>query len=223
MKQYGMILAGIGCLVFLGIHHVMTSPEPEEEEIAPIEEIAPPSEPEPVEVVEEPIKLKLSPESMIRIRNATRDTVADIRWEATRFLVKIQDESAGPQLFNMLHRDLNPINRIRVIGLLAEYNEPEVTRSLIRALRDTDNSVRIAVLLALGSIGDYSAVEPIGNMVHDTDKLVRLKAIETLDLLEKRRREEIEAAKRKHEEDMRRYEREMEERRKKEAQAQAGQ
>ena len=224
MKQYGMIIAGIACLAFLGIRGLLSSPEPEEEkarfdtvEAAPL---PPPRRTEPEEVVE-PLKLKLSPDSLARIRNATRDTTTDVRWESTRFLVQIQDENADSQLFNMLHHDSDPVNRMRVVGLLSQYNEPEVTRHLILALKDTDDSVRIAVLSALGLIGDYSAAKSIGGMVHDTDKRVRLKAIETLDMLEKKRNEEIAAAKRKHEEEMRRYEREMEERRRKEAEAQA--
>ena len=202
MGKYIMMLAGLGLIAFIGIQ--FAADDAEQDEI-PTQEVAeapvPAPEPEP-----EPILLQLDPESLQRVRNATRDTDPVVRWQSVKFLVDIEDDQAANILFTMLRRDGNPENRKNVVALLSSYNEPTVTRELIRTLKDTDNGVRVAVLDGLGKIGDYSAAESIGRMIHDSNETVRLKAIHTLDLLEKRRNEEISTAKEKHEKEMRDWE-----------------
>lgn len=203
MSKYLMIIAGAAMLAFLGMRAMLAS---KEEKIEPPVEgaaAAPAAVPEPEP---EPIRLQLDEESIERVRNSTRDTDPIVRWQAVRFLVNVEDEHAAGALFAMLHRDSDAGNRRHVVELLSEYHEPEVTRNLTRALKDTDNDVRLAVLDALARIGDYSAAQDIGSMIHDSHEGVRLKAITALDQLERLRKEQIENARVKHEKEMKRWE-----------------
>ncbi len=209
MGKYIMMLLGLGMLGVIGVK-LMMSPAPKEKEKVSVmdantEAYVAANEPKII-IKKEAQRLHLSAAALQRVRNATRDTDSVVRWEASRLLVALEDESSADLLFNLLHRDTDSANRRNAVGVLGEYNEPIVTRNLIRALKDTDDSVRIDVLNALGRIGDYQAAEAIGGMIHDSNERVRLKAIRTLDHLEKLRNEEIRRAKEQHAEDMRKYE-----------------
>jgi HEAT repeat protein len=210
MKNLALIIAGSLIIALIGMREMIGQEEPEAspEEIAAAEAaiIEAQRMPEPAPVEETEPALTLDSASMQRIRNATRDSNTIVRWQATKFLVAMEDDQAAPLLFSMLHRDADITNRKNVVSLLAEYDEPVVTQHLIRALKDTNAEVRLGVLDALAKLGDYAAAESIGGMIHDSNERVRLKAIRTLDSLEKLREKQIERAKEEHAEKMRQWE-----------------
>ncbi|MFH2203987.1 MAG: HEAT repeat domain-containing protein [Elusimicrobiota bacterium] len=207
--KYVMMIGGLCMLGFIGVMLMTSSAKKKPQQEASTELPNPDMDataPPRVIIEKEPQRLKLDGESLQRVRNATRDTDPKVRWDAARLLVAIEDDYASDALFGILHRDSSPDNRRKALSLLADYDEPVVTRNIIRALRDTNDDVRIDALSALGQIGDYQAAHPIGQMMHDANERVRLKAINTLDLLEKRRNKEISQAKTQHAEQMRQWE-----------------
>lgn len=210
MKNLAMIIVGLLLITLIGMREMIGPEEPEAspEEIAAAEAVIMEAQrmpqPAPAEETEPPLSLDAA--SMQRIRNATRDSNTIVRWQATRFLVAMEDDQAAPILFAMLHHDLDIANRKNVVSLLAEYDEPVVTQNLIQALKDTNAEVRVSVLEALAKLGDYSAAQSIGEMVHDSNERVRLKAIETLESLEKQRAQQIEMAQEDHAEKMQQWE-----------------
>ncbi len=215
MRRYLMIVAGIGLALAAYKRTKMSEPA-----------LPPPAPPPPPIVLPVPKPAPiLSPDEMRRIQDATRDSDENVRWEAARFLIKLEHPDADAVLFHMLSKDPSPLLRTRVAELLSERAEKargtekprlDVTQALVGALKDVEASVRTAALRALSRSGDYGAAGAISDLLKDQEEDVRLEAMKTLTALQERkvedqRREQQklqEELRRKQEEDIRKREQE---------------
>lgn len=190
MRRYILIVAGIAlaAAAYKRFDKAKVPPSP----------LAPP--PPPIVLpVPKPAPI-LSADEMRRISDATRDPEENVRWEAAKFLIKLEHPDADGVLFHMLAKDQSPNLRIRVAELLADRGQlarnsgekprADVTLALAKALQDTDGSVRAACLRALAKIGDYSAAGAISDLLKDMEEEVRLEAVRTLNTLQERKIED---------------------------------
>ena len=190
MRRYVMIVAGI-VLATAAYKRINKAPPP----AAPL----PPAPPPIVLPVPKPAPI-LTADEMRRIQEATRDTDENVRWEAAKFLIKLEHPDADGVLFHMLAKDQASTLRIKVAELLADRAQqdrengapmrPDVTQALASSLKDMEPSVRAASLRALGKIGDYTAAGAISALLKDQEEDVRLEAVKTLNALQERRNED---------------------------------
>lgn len=215
MKKTLLLLVGLG-LGFAAYKNITKEPPK-----------PPPPPPEPPPIIIAPPKPApiLTQDEMRRIGDATQDQDENVRWEAARFLIKLDHPDTDQVLFRMLSKDASVNLRVRVAELLASPHEvpghenkrPQITEALAGALRDTEAAVRAAALRSLAKVGDYSAASPITDLLKDMDQDVRLEAVRTLNILQERKNEDVkreterlqEEAKRKAEEAAKRRQQEM--------------
>lgn len=183
----------------------------------------PPPPPAPPVIIAPPKPASILTEDQMRVvADATQDQDENVRWEAARYLIKLDHPDTDQVLFRMLAKDASVGLRVRVAELLAnpqdvpghENKRGEITRALAGALRDTEAAVRAASLRSLAKVGDYAAAGAITDLLKDMDQDVRLEAVRTLNILQERKNEDVrreaerlqEEAKRKAEEEARRRE-----------------
>ena len=105
-----------------------------------------------------------------------------IQWKAAEALIRI-GKPAGKKLIEQTHHPNRAI-RIGVIETLTEMREQEAARKLMDLLiHDESIEVRWASAVALGEIGDKSAIPPLIHALQDPDKYVRYGAALALDEL----------------------------------------
>ena len=201
--QYLSILIGLCILGFVGYKLVK---QPGSLSTGQVIAEAPPPPPPQIEELPPPV---LDPEALEKVRLATRDSDSQVRWEAIQLLAETRDPKAEAMMYSMLQRDSEASIRLNVVGLVEKHEGAKAVPHLIRALRDTEADVRLAALGSLGRLGDHSATPAITEAIRDMDERVRLEAIRTLKTLETSRAQQIETARRAHEEKMRVWEEEV--------------
>ena len=197
MKRYILIVLGIAMAVYAYKSFMKPPPVPQ----------APPPPPPIAIPMPEPAPI-LNPAQLRKVSDATRDPDQNVRWEAARFLVKLNHPEADEVLFRMLAQDQSPDIRMRVIELLQDRKEPKVVQAMSRALGDTEGPVRSAALRALAKIGDVSAAGAVTDLLKDMDDSVRLEAVKTLRLLQDASDEQVHRKQAEIQEQMRRQQEE---------------
>ncbi len=162
----------------------------------------PPPPPPPPAILSEPLPV-INEAEQAKIIKTTEDPDPNVRWEALVLLDKMKSPTAYPILFAHLQKDLDAGTRVKIASLLSHRKGPEITRNLEQALKDQEPDVRLAVLVALDDIGDYSAASSITECLKDQEESVRVQALKTLNSLQDKRTAEIEAE-RKHQEELQR-------------------
>ena len=174
MKRYILLIAGIAGAVYAFRAWMKPPPPPP----------APPPAPPPITVkMPEPQPI-LNPEDMKKIADATRDADPQVRWEAAKFLIKLNHPEADQVIFRMLKQDQEEKIRIQVVELLQDRKGPAIVKALTAALNDTEAGVRGAALRALAKVGDPSSASSVTELLKDMDQNVRLEAVKTLRLLQ---------------------------------------
>jgi hypothetical protein len=191
---------------------------------------APPPPPPPPAILTEPAPL-ISPEEQAKVIKSTNDQNPEVRWQAIVFLDKMKVPSAFDVMFDRMQKDQDVEVRIKIINLLgkrgaqklimqADPNDPlnpimtadpmsrekrltEISEHLVAACKDPLPEIRIAALAALDVLGDYSVGSAVTDFLKDPDEQVRLQALKTLNSLQDKKAEMIEAEKR-HQEELRR-------------------
>jgi HEAT repeat protein len=103
----------------------------------------------------------------------------DVRKYAIAALGKIRDERVLDPLLLQLRNDEFKDDAVRA---LVELGEPAVSR-LIKALKDKDENVRKQAVLALGQIKHVEALDPLIDMLGDSDWFTRLMAAAALEAI----------------------------------------
>lgn len=161
-----------------------------------------PAPPPPPAILLEPTPV-ISPEEQNKIIRSADDNDPQVRWEAIVFLDKMKAPRASHIMLQKLHKDLDPELRIKIINLLSDRRNPEITQNLVWVMTDQNPDIRIAALLALEKIGDYATASPITELLKDMDERVKLQALKTLNSLQDKKTAEI-AAERTRQEELRR-------------------
>ncbi|MBI5631147.1 MAG: HEAT repeat domain-containing protein [Elusimicrobia bacterium] len=162
-----------------------------------------PPPPPPPPILQEPLPV-INEEEQQKIIKSANDSDPAVRWEALLLLDKMRSPQAYPLLFEKLRKDQEAQVRIKVAKLLAARNTQDVAQNLVWALRDREAEVRIAVLQSLDQLGNYATASAITEASRDPDESVRVQALKTLNSLQDKRAAEIELARQKHEEEIRR-------------------
>jgi HEAT repeat protein len=103
----------------------------------------------------------------------------DVRKYAIAALGKIRDERVLDPLMLQLRNDEFKDD---AVNALVELGRPTVPR-LIKALKDKDETVRKQAVLALGRIKEVEAIDPLIEMLADTDWFIRLTAAAALEAI----------------------------------------
>ena len=103
----------------------------------------------------------------------------DVRKYAIAALGKIRDERVLDPLMLQLRNDEFKDD---AVNALVELGEPALSR-LIKALKDKDENVRKQAVLALGRIKDIGAIDPLIDMLADSDWFTRLTAAAALEAI----------------------------------------
>ncbi len=166
----------------------------------------PPPPPAPPPMLAQAPPMVLDSESLARVRASANDTDPTVRWEAVQFLMSSHDPQADEIIFSMLHRDSDPNIRKKTVMLLSNRRGRFVVEQLLKRLTDSNAEVRLAVLNAMTKIGDYTTADAISSALHDSDKRVRLAALQTLNALQAKRDAELQATQKEHQAKMRAWE-----------------
>lgn len=150
----------------------------------------PPPPPPPIQLEPAPV---ISAEEQSKVVLSANDIDPLVRWEALVFLDKMKAPQASKIMFQKLHKDIDPELRVKIINLLGERRNPEVTQNLVWVLTDQNPDIRIAALLALEKIGDYATASPITELLKDRDERVKLQALKTLNSLQDKKTSEVAA------------------------------
>ena len=154
----------------------------------------PPPPPPPPAILSEPMPV-INEAEQAKILKTAEDQDPKVRWEAILLLDKMKAPAAYPMMFHMLQKDLDVDVRVNIAKLLGDRNGPNVMQALIGALRDQEPQVRLAALLSIEKIGDYSVAGILATgPIKDQDETVRLQALKTLNVLQDKKAAEIEAA-----------------------------
>ncbi len=132
-------------------------------------------------------------EEIKKVRLSLQDADSSVRWAAIQLLFNIRDPQLGPILEKMLAEDPDPEVRTKVVGLFRGREDVSRLGGLVRGLNDTDPSVRIASLQALGDIGDPSVVVWVTAILKDAEPSVRIEALRTLGRFQDKRKAEFKA------------------------------
>jgi HEAT repeat protein len=93
----------------------------------------------------------------------------DVRWAAADALIHFRTDGVTSRLMNVLAGDRKAKRRAAAAYALGRFREPAAFPTLLAALRDKDEEVRIRVCAAVAAYNDRAAVEPlIANL--ETDK-----------------------------------------------------
>jgi HEAT repeat protein len=103
----------------------------------------------------------------------------DVRKYAIAALGKIRDERVLDPLMLQLRNDEFKDDAVKA---LVELGEPALSR-LIKALKDRDENVRKQAVLALGRIKHVEAIDPLIDMLADSDWFTRLTAAAALEAI----------------------------------------
>ncbi len=161
----------------------------------------PPPPPPPPAILSEPAPV-INEAEQAKILKSAEDQDPNVRWEAVLLLDKIKSPQAMPIMFHMLQKDLEPSLRIKVIQLLGNRKGKDVLEALCGSLKDQEPDVRVASLLAIEKIGDYSVAGVIATgPIKDQEESVRLQALKTLNTLQDKKQAEIEAARVRYEQE----------------------
>ena len=161
----------------------------------------PPPPPPPPAILSEPAPV-INAEEQAKILKSSEDQDPSVRWEAVLLLDKMKSPEAMPVIFHMLKKDLDPTLRIKACELLSDRNGPDVLAALVGAMKDQEAEVRLAALLAIDKIGDYSVAGAIASgPIRDQEESVRLQALKTLNSLQDKKQAEIEAARVRYEQE----------------------
>lgn len=161
----------------------------------------PPPPPPPPAILSEPAPV-INEAEQAKILKSTEDQDPQVRWEAVLLLDKMKSPLAMPVIFQMLHKDLEASLRIKAAELLGDRSGPDVTNALVGALKDQEPTVRLAALLAIEKIGDYSVAGIIATgPIKDQEESVRLQALKTLNTLQDKKQAEIDAARERYEQE----------------------
>lgn len=161
----------------------------------------PPPPPPPPAILSEPMPV-VNEAEQAKILKSAEDQDPLVRWEAVLLLDKMKAPAAMPLMFHMLQKDLDVDLRVNVCKLLGDRRGPEVMRALVGALRDQEPQVRLAALLSIEKIGDYSVAGALASgPIRDQEESVRLQALKTLNVLQDKKAAEIEAARVRYEQE----------------------
>ncbi|MEQ1918341.1 MAG: HEAT repeat domain-containing protein [Elusimicrobiota bacterium] len=161
----------------------------------------PPPPPPPPAILSEPAPV-INEAEQAKILKSSEDQDPDVRWEAVLLLDKMKSPHAMPVIFHMLQKDLDTPLRLKAVQLLGNRRGPDVLNALVGALKDQEPEVRLASLLAIEKIGDYSVAGVIATgPIRDQEESVRLQALKTLNSLQDKKQAEIEAARVRYEQE----------------------
>ena len=179
MNRLVMLLVFLGAAGFLVWDHL----HPPREAVAP---------PPPPAIVQLPGPV-FAEEEIKKVRLSLQDADSSVRWAAIQLLFNIRDPQLGPILEKMLAEDPDPEVRMKVVGLFRGREDISRLGALVRGLADTDPSVRIASLQALGDIGDPSVAVWVTAVLKDAEPNVRIEALRTLGRFQDKRKAEFKA------------------------------
>jgi len=174
-----MLFVFLGAASFLVWDHM----HPEREAVAP---------PPPPAIVQQPGPV-FSEDEIKKVRLSLQDADSSVRWAAIQLLFNIRDPQLGPILERMLAEDPDPEVRMKVVGLFKGREDLSRLGGLVRGLADSDPSVRIASLQALGDIGDPSVAVWVTAVLKDAEPNVRIEALRTLGRFQDKRKAEFKA------------------------------
>lgn len=102
-----------------------------------------------------------------------------VRGEAIAAFGKIGGEKAVDTVIHALRSDPDTRVRIAAIGTLSKIKNDRAVTALIEGLQEQDDSIRIAIALRLGQIGNTRAVPELARVLNESqnEKLVRRAAI----------------------------------------------
>lgn len=161
----------------------------------------PPPPPPPPAILSEPAPV-INEAEQAKILKSAEDQDPSVRWEAVILLDKMKSPQAMPIIFHMLQKDLESSLRIKAVELLGTRHGADVLNALVGALKDQEADVRLAALLALEKIGDYSVAGIIATgPIRDQEESVRLQALKTLNTLQDKKQAEIDAARERYEQE----------------------
>ncbi len=154
--------------------------------------VPPVAPPPPPAIRQEPGPV-FSEDEIKKVRLSLQDADSSVRWAAIQLLFNIRDPQLGPILEKMLAEDPDPEVRMKVVGLFKGREDVSRLGALVRGLADTDPSVRIASLQALGDIGDPSVAVWVTAVLKDSEPSVRIEALRTLGRFQDKRKAEFKA------------------------------
>jgi HEAT repeat protein len=94
--------------------------------------------------------------------------------ETIKDLEKIRDNKSIELLISMFNDKSEQVQQYSMAALV-NIGEPAVEQ-LIQASKNQDPNVRICAANVLGKIGDERSIEPIKQLLNDTDETVRIEA-----------------------------------------------
>ena len=165
---------------------------------------APPPPPPPA-ILSRPsiVRPLLSPEDENKIARSAQDTNKTVRWQALKLLANSNSSLALPLLFEHLKHDPSLELRVKILALLSKYpHNKDVLTNIISALQDYEPQIRLAALKSLDNMKAYASAPDITLLLKDPEESVRQEALLTLNDLQKKRQEEIDAACRKWQEEV---------------------
>jgi HEAT repeat protein len=172
-------------LIFLGAGSFLVW-----DHLHPAQEAMVPPPPPPIVQLPGPV---FAEEEIKKVRLSLQDADSSVRWAAIQLLFNIRDPQLGPILEKMLAEDPDPEVRMKVVGLFRGREDVSRLGALVRGLNDTDPSVRIASLQALGDIGDPSVAVWVTAVLKDAEPTVRIEALRTLGRFQDKRKAEFKA------------------------------
>jgi HEAT repeat protein len=162
------------------------------EYMKPLEPKPLPAEPPAVTEPRDPGPV-FSEDEVEKVRLSLNDGDSEVRWAAIQLLYNIHDPRLAATLEKMLGEDPDADLRIKIVGLMQGHEELARLGGLVKGLRDTDKTVRIASLAALGEIGDPSVVTWVTALLKDPEPDVRIAALQTLGRFQDKRKAEFRA------------------------------
>lgn len=179
MRRLFALVAFLAAAGYLAREYLRPPPSP-----------APP--PPPAAVVQDPGPI-FSEADVEKIRQSVQDGDPNVRWAAAQLLYNIRDPKLGPVIERMIAEDPDPEVRVKVIGMMKGREDLVRMGGLVRGLSDTDKSVRIASLKALGDNGDPSVTTWVTALLKDPEPEVRIATLQTLGRFQDKRKKEFHA------------------------------
>jgi HEAT repeat protein len=140
-----------------------------------------------VDLAHEPMPL-FSDKEVLKIRQSLWEADPEVRWAAAQVLYSIQDPELGVLFEKLIAEDPDTDVRLKVVGLMRNYQKQAPLGGLVRGLSDIDKDVRIASLRALGDIGDPSVATWVTALLKDPEPEVKVEALQTLGRFQEKRK-----------------------------------
>ncbi|MBI4051933.1 MAG: HEAT repeat domain-containing protein [Elusimicrobia bacterium] len=137
----------------------------------------------PAQTPSPPLAFQLDPEILESLKEISKDVDPRLRWAALEMIYRVNDPATASILSERFAEEVDPAVKEKIFKMLGDAKDRTAQPLFSLGLKDYDKQVRMAALVAIGSLGDPDVVAMLTPALNDMDTDIKLEALKTLQRL----------------------------------------